>query len=295
MFSYMNLSGKVALVAGATRGAGRAIALELGRAGAIVYATGRSTRESRSPMNRAETIEETADAINQGGAGKGIAVKVDHTVPEQVGALIDRIREEQSGQLDILVNDIWGGDPLAEWVPFWQHSLDNGLVLLNQGLHTHIITSWYAAPLMVQCKRGLIIEITDGISARYRGALFYDLCKASVNRIALAQAEDLKEHGIAVLALAPGFLRSEAMLDHFKVTEATWRDAIAQDEHFAQSETPTYLARAVVALASDPKIMEKSGKSFATWTLFKEYGFTDLDGSQPDWGTYAKEKLGVEC
>lgn len=288
------LSDSVALVAGATRGAGRGIALELASAGAMVYVTGRSTLAARSPMNRPETIEETAAMIAARG-GKAIAVRVDHTLPEEVGALVERIREEQNGRLDILVNDVWGGDPLTEWgVPFWRHSLPNGLAIQRNAVDTHVITCWFSAPLMVERRKGLIIEVTDGVNARYRGSLFYDLAKSATIRLALAQSEDLRPFNVAAVALSPGFLRSEAMLDHFGVTEATWRNAIAQDEHFAMSETPSYIGRAVVALASDPDIMKKSGQAWATWNLAQEYQFTDSDGSQPDWGSYARRVLGMD-
>jgi NAD(P)-dependent dehydrogenase (short-subunit alcohol dehydrogenase family) len=285
------LSGRVALVAGATRGAGRAIATELGAAGATVYCTGRTTRARRSPMDRAETIEETAERVSAAG-GHGIAVAVDHADPEQVGALVARIAREQDGRLDVLVNDVWGGDPLAEWgPPFWEHDLRNGLALHRNAVETHAITSWHAVPLMVARGSGLVLEITDGTDPRYRGSLFYDLAKASVIRLALAQSEELRPHGVAAIALSPGFLRSEAMLDHFGVTEDTWRDAIAKDPHFAASETPHYLGRAVAALAADPAAMDKSGRALGTWDLFGEYGFTDLDGTQPDWDTYYREHV----
>ncbi|HXW83639.1 MAG TPA: SDR family oxidoreductase [Candidatus Binataceae bacterium] len=288
------LAGRVALVAGATRGAGRAIALELAAAGALVYATGRSSSGARSPMNRPETIEETAELAGARG-GRAIAIRVDHAVPEQVAELVKRIEAEQGGRLDILVNDVWGGDPLAQWgVPFWQHNLANGLALLAQAVNTHLITSWHAAPLMVKRGQGLILEITDGISADYRGSLFYDLAKNAVNRLALAQASELRQHGIAALALSPGFLRSEAMLENLGVTEANWRDAIAKHPDFAASETPAYIGRAVVALASDPEIMKRSGQAVATWNLAKQYGFTDVDGTQPDWRAYAIAKLGFD-
>ena len=287
------LKGKVALVAGATRGAGRAIAIELAAAGAKVYVTGRSTRDGRSTMDRKETIEETAEMITTVG-WDAIPIRVDHSVPEEVAGSVERIVRENDGRIDILVNDIWGGDPLAQWgVPFWEHNLANGLNLVQNAVNTHVITSWYVAPWMVRRKRGLIIEVTDGISSAYRGSLFYDLAKAGVNRLALDQAEDLKAYNVAVLALSPGFLRSEAMLDHFGVKEANWRDAIAQDPHFAQSETPYFIGRAVAALAADPNILAKTGTAVATWNLAKEYGFTDVDGSRPDWGTYAREKLGI--
>ena len=288
------LAHKIALVAGATRGAGRAIAVELAAAGALTYVTGRSTRGSPSPMNRPETIEDTAQLIAARG-GQAVAVRVDHAVPEDVSALMERVRREQDGRLDILVNDLWGGDPLAQWgVPFWQHDLQAGLLMQRNAVHSHLITSWYAAPLMIARRSGLIIEVTDGITDRYRGSLFYDLAKASVMRLALAQAQELREFNVTALALTPGFLRSEAMLDHFGVTEANWRDAVAKDPSFAVSETPYFIARAVVALASDPEIMSKTGTALATWNLAKEYGFTDLDGTQPDWGAHARRVLGMD-
>ncbi|MCW5696236.1 MAG: SDR family NAD(P)-dependent oxidoreductase [Bauldia sp.] len=288
------LDGKVALVAGATRGAGRAIALELALAGAKVYATGRSTRLSPSPMARPETIEETADIIAAAG-GRAVAMRVDHTQPAEVAALVQRIAKDEDGRFDILVNDIWGGDDLTEWEkPFHEHSLEAGLRIIELGMTTHIITSRLAVPLMVARKAGLIVEITDGITDRYRGSLFYDLAKAGVIRFAKAQAEELRVHGIAAVAVSPGFLRSEAMLERLGVTEANWRDGAKVDPHFAASETPRYLGRAVAALAADPEVMKRSGAALATWNLAKEYGFTDLDGSQPDWRAHALETLGID-
>ncbi|HEY6421042.1 MAG TPA: SDR family oxidoreductase [Candidatus Binataceae bacterium] len=288
------LSGKVALVAGGTRGAGRGIAVELGAAGATVYVTGRTTRDARSPMNRAETIEETAELVSARG-GKGIAIQTDHLVPDQVAALLERIGAEQDGRLDLLVNDVWGADHLAQWgVPFWEHNLANGLQMQALAVHTHLITSWYAAPLMVRRGQGLILEITDGITSAYRGSFYYDLAKSSVNRLAQSEAGELRAHGIAVLALSPGFLRSEAMLENFGVTEANWRDAITKNADFAVSETPAYIGRAVVALASDPAIMQRSGQAVATWNLAREYGFTDADGTQPDWGAHARAHMGFD-
>jgi NAD(P)-dependent dehydrogenase (short-subunit alcohol dehydrogenase family) len=289
-----SLQGAIALVAGATRGAGRGIAVELAAAGATVYVTGRSTRTSRSPMDRPETIEDTADIII-GRGGKAIPIRVDHSIPDQVALLQERIAEENDGRIDILVNDIWGGDALAQWgVPFWQHDLGHGLALQDNAVSSHIITSWYMAPMMARRHCGLIIEVTDGITGSYRGSFFYDLAKATVNRLALAQAHELKPFNVAAVAVSPGFLRSEAMLDHFGVTEATWREAIAKDQNFSVSETPHFIGRAVVALASDPEVMTKSGTAVATWNLAKEYGFTDIDGTQPDWGTHAREKLGMD-
>jgi NAD(P)-dependent dehydrogenase (short-subunit alcohol dehydrogenase family) len=285
------LAGCVAVVAGATRGAGRGIARELGAAGAIVYATGRSTRAGGSPMGRPETIEETAEMVSAEG-GTGIAVRVDHTRPGEVAALFRRLAEEQDGRLDLLVNDIWGGDPLTEWgKPFWRHSLAKGLRMQRLAVTTHLITSWHAAPLLAARGRGLVVEVTDGVGPRYRGSLFYDLAKASALRLALAQAEELRPHGVAAVALTPGFLRSEAVLDHFGVREESWRDAVARHPHFAQSETPRYIGRAVAALAGDPGVMARSGRGFTTGELAREYGFTDLDGSQPDWEAYFEENL----
>lgn len=282
------LKGKITLVAGATRGAGRGIATALGEAGATVYCTGRSVRGKPATAGRPETIDETAEMVAARG-GIGIAIQVDHSQPEQVKSLVERIRAEQ-GRLDLLVNDIWGGDPLTEWdKPFWEHSLENGLAMQRGAVHTHIITSYHAAPLMVERKRGLIIEITDGDGFAYRGNLYYDLAKVSAIRLAYAMAEDLRPHGVAALALTPGFLRSEAVLDHFGVREENWRDAIAKDPHFAYSETPLYIGRAVAALAADPRVMEKSGSRQSTWKLAAEYGFRDADGSQPNWGKHWAE------
>ncbi|MGI8776717.1 MAG: SDR family oxidoreductase [Acidimicrobiales bacterium] len=288
-----DLSGRVALVAGGTRGAGRGIAVELGAAGATVYVTGRTTDSSASPMGRPETIEETARLVDAAG-GTGVAVKVDHSSSDQVRALIGRIDAER-GHLDILVNDIWGGDPLAEWgVPFWEHDLANGMSLLRGAVDTHLITSWHAVPLMVRTPGGLVVEVTDGVGPRYRGSLFYDLAKASAIRLALAQGEELRAHQTAAVAVSPGFLRSEAMLELFGVTEATWRDGIAKDPHFAFSETPRYLGRAVAALAADADKMVRTGTATATWELYQAYGFTDVDGTQPDWGRHARSDLGWE-
>jgi NAD(P)-dependent dehydrogenase (short-subunit alcohol dehydrogenase family) len=285
------LRDHVALVAGGTRGAGRAIAEELGSSGATVYVTGRSTRAHRSEMNRPETIEETAERVTARG-GTGIAVQVDHTDPAQVAALVERVCTEQDGRLDLLVNDIWGGDPLTTWdTPFWEHDLRNGMRIQELGVHTHILTSWHAAPLLVGRGGGLIVEMTDGVSPDYRGNLFYDLAKASLIRLALAEAEDLRPRGVAVVALTPGFLRSEAILDRLGVTEENWRDGVAQDEHFSASETPYFVARAVVALATDPYVFAKTGQALASWDLAREYGFTDTDGRTPDWGTYYERQI----
>jgi NAD(P)-dependent dehydrogenase (short-subunit alcohol dehydrogenase family) len=288
--SQTPLADRVALVAGATRGAGRAIAIELGTAGATVYVTGRSTSGRPSPMARPETIEETAVLVDAAG-GHGIAVRVDHARADEVAALVRRIASEQDGRLDVLVNDVWGGDPLTEWRPFWEHDLANGLQIQRGGVHTHLITSWHAAPLMIARRSGLIVEITDGVDERYRGSLFYDLAKSAVIRLAVAQAADLRPHGVAAVAVSPGFLRSEAMLEHFGVTEATWRDAIAADRHFAASETPRFVARGVAALAADPRIMDRSGGAFGSWQLGRDYGLLDVDGSRPDWGEHFEREV----
>jgi len=285
------LEGAVAVVAGGTRGAGRGISVELGAAGATVYVTGRTTRTARSPMDRPETIEETAEFVTAAG-GAGIAVQVDHTVPAEVEALFARVADEQGGRLDVLVNDIWGGDPLTEWgKPFWEHDLAKGLLMQQLAVTTHVITSHYGAPLLVARGRGLIVEITDGAGDGYRGNLFYDLAKASVIRLALAQAGDLRPFGVAAVALTPGFLRSEAMLDYFGVTADNWRDALAQDKHFVASETPHFVGRAVAALAADPDVLSRSGRPFTSWGLAADYGFTDIDGTKPDWGRYYDEHV----
>jgi NAD(P)-dependent dehydrogenase (short-subunit alcohol dehydrogenase family) len=242
-------------------------------------------------MDRAETIEETAEMVTAAG-GRGIAVRVDHSDPAQVLQLAERIKDEQDARLDVLVNDVWGGDPLTEWESrFWEHDLPGGLALHRQAIETHIITSWHLAPLMVARGRGLIVEMTDGDSDRYRGTLFYDLAKSSVERLAFAQAEDLRASGVTAVALTPGFLRSEAVLDHFGVTEDIWRRGAEKDPHFAQSESPGFVGRAVVALASDPGVTRFTGTSLSSWALAREYGFTDRDGSRPDWGAYFDAEL----
>jgi NAD(P)-dependent dehydrogenase (short-subunit alcohol dehydrogenase family) len=282
------LHGKIALVAGATRGAGRAIAVMLGAAGATVYCTGRSVRGNPSDLGRSETIEETAEMVTARG-GAGIAVRVDHSQEEEVKALFERIKDEQEGCLDVLVNDIWGGEKLHEWnKPFWEHSLANGLLMQDRGVHTHMITSHYGAPLMAQRKKGLIIEVTDGIGYGYRGSLYYSMAKISAIHLAAAMAEDLRPYNVAALAVTPGFLRSEQMLDHFGVKEENWQDAVEKEPHYIESETPFFLAQGVAALAADPNVSEKSGSVLASWQLSDEYGFSDIDGRKPHWGNYAK-------
>lgn len=282
------LRGRVAVVAGGTRGAGRGIAVALGQCGATVYVTGRSTAAGRSELGRSETIEETARLVDEAG-GRGIALRCDHSRIADVDALRARL-EADGGRLDLLVNDIWGGDAFVQWgLPFWEHDLEVGLRVWRNAVETHLITSHRLAPLLLARGSGLVVEVTDGDSERYRSSLFYDLAKASAIRLALAQASELSPHGIAAVSLTPGFLRSEAMLDHFGVGEANWRDGIAQDPHFALSETPAYVGRAVAALASDPDVMRWNGQVLSSWRLAREYGFRDVDGSQPDWGRWFDE------
>lgn len=284
----------VALVAGATRGAGRAIAIELASAGMKVYVTGRSSGDKRSNMNRPETIEETAQMITARG-GQAVAIQVDHTRVDEVTRLAEQIESDNDGQIDLLVNDVWGGDPFTVWdKPFWEQDLGVGLAMLNNAVTSHLITSHAIVPLMVRRRRGLVIEVTDGVTHRWRGSFYYDLAKAAVNRLALGQAAELKPHGVVALALSPGFLRSEAMLDHFGVSESNWRDAIQKSRDFAVSETPYFIGRAVVALMRDPHVSSRAGKVFATWNLAREYGFTDVDGTQPHWGDYARQVLGLD-
>jgi NAD(P)-dependent dehydrogenase (short-subunit alcohol dehydrogenase family) len=286
------LAGRVALVAGATRGGGRGIAVALGEAGATVYATGRSTRERRSEIDRPETIEETAELVTAAG-GEGIAVAVDHLDPGQVRGLIERIDADQ-GRLDVLVNDIWGAEHLFEWdTPLWEHDLDHGLRLLRLAIDTHLITSHHALGLLVRRPGGLVVEVTDGTAAynadRYRVSLFYDLAKTAVTRIAWAQAQELRAHEGTAVALTPGWMRSEAMLEHHGVGEADWRQATERTPHFCISETPRYLGRAVAALAGDPDAARWNGQSLSSGQLAQVYGFTDLDGTRPDCWRYMVE------
>jgi NAD(P)-dependent dehydrogenase (short-subunit alcohol dehydrogenase family) len=288
----MSLQGKIALVAGATRGAGRGIATELGAAGATVYVTGRTTRQQPSEYQRRETIEETAEIVSAQG-GKGIAVQVDHLIAADVAKLIQRIRAEQ-GRLDILVNDLWGGEKLFEWnKAVWEHNLENGLRLLRLGIDTHLITAHYALPLMIEGPGGLLVEVTDGTAeynaSHYRLSPFYDLAKTAVNRMAFALGHELESHGATAVALTPGWLRSEEMLDAYQVTEDNWQDATKIQPHFAISETPAYVGRAVVALAADPDVHRWNGQSLSSGALAQEYGFTDVDGSQPDAWRYLVE------
>jgi len=288
------LQGKIALVAGGTRGAGRGIAVELGAAGATVYVTGRTTRSQRSEYNRPETIEETAELVSTAG-GRGIAVQVDHLVPEQVQSLTERIDREQ-GRLDILVNDIWGGENLVQWeTPVWEHSLTDGLRMLRLAVDTHLITSHYALPLLIRQPGGLLVEMTDGTAEynaeHYRLSVYYDLVKTSISRMAWGLSRELAPHGCTAVSLTPGWMRSEIMLDHFGVTEANWRDACEREPHFIISETPRFVGRAVQSLAADPDVARWQGQSLSSSGLAAHYGFDDIDGSRPDCWRYMREVI----
>jgi NAD(P)-dependent dehydrogenase (short-subunit alcohol dehydrogenase family) len=287
-----SLEGKVALVAGATRGAGRGIARALGEAGAIVYCSGRSTRGHPATAGRTETIDETVEMIARGG-GNAVAVRTDHRRPEQVRRLIERIRSEQ-GRLDILVNDIWGGDAWLDWwwkeMKFWKIPLERGFEVIDTAFTTHVITAHEAIPLMLEGRGGLIAGITDGDGYTYRGQFYYDFVKTNVIRMAFALAYELRKKRIAAVAITPGFLRSESMLDIMGVTEENWRDAARKRPEWAESETPMFVGRGVAALAGDPKVMKKSGRVYNSAELAREYGFTDVDGRVPRIWEYIKEK-----
>jgi NAD(P)-dependent dehydrogenase (short-subunit alcohol dehydrogenase family) len=287
-----SLAGKVALVAGATRGGGRGIAAELGAAGATVYVTGRTTRTQQSEYQRPETIEDTAELVTSLG-GKGIAVRTDHLIPGEVEALVARIKAEQD-RLDILVNDVWGGENLFEFnKTVWEHNLENGLRLLRLAIDTHLITAHYALPLLIKEPGGLMVEVTDGTAeyntTHYRNSVFYDLAKTAAIRMAWDHAKDLEKHGATAVAITPGWMRSEMMLGHYNVTEANWREATKAQPHFAISETPRFIGRAIAALAADPDRARWNGQSLSSGQLAQVYGFTDLDGSRPDCWRYLVE------
>ena len=281
-FLMKPLEGKIAVVAGATRGAGRGIATALGEAGATVYCTGRSVPGKPGMKNRLETINETAEIVTARG-GRGIAIQADHTVPDQVARLF-----EQVGELDILVNDIWGGDDLVEWgKKLWETKLEDGLTLIDRAIKTHIITSYFGLPRLR--KGGLVVEITDGDAYFYRGHFFYDLVKTTVIRMAFALSQELRGRDINAIAVTPGFLRSEWMLDHFGVTEANWRDAAEKVKEFIASETPLFVGRGVAALAADPNVGALNGRVIASWDLGDRYGVNDADGTRPHFVRWLEE------
>lgn len=283
------LSGKVALVAGGTRGASRAIAVELGRAGAFVYVTGRTTRAGRSEVDRPETIEETAELVERAG-GEAEAIRVDHLVPEEVEALAKRIE-----RLDILVDGLWGGDQHLGWgKPVWEHDLTAGLRMIRLGIDAHLITSHFLLPLLIGRPGGLVVELTDGTAeynAKYREgtSLPFYLAKASAHLLAIGEAAELAAFGATAVGFTPGYLRSEAMLEHYGVTEENWRDACSRVPHFAIAESPTFCGRTVVALAADPARQRWSGQTVSSGQLAKEYEVNDLDGSRPDAWRYMRE------
>jgi len=280
------LEGHVAVVAGATRGAGRGIARALGEAGALVYCTGRSTTGQRSPYNRPETIDETAEMIRAAG-GTAVAVRVDHTKEDEVKALVDRVDKEH-GRLDVLVNSIAGEDPMMrQWSSFWKTDLSNADALFRQAITSHIITAKHAAPLMMRARRGLIVEVTENDILGGGGNPMTQTVKLALKGLALGYAAELLPHAVAAVAITPGFLRSESMLEHFGVTEDNWRDGGKRDKNFLASESPRFVGRAVAALAADPNVLAKTGHLWSSWELAREYGFTDTDGKRPDWGAHA--------
>lgn len=284
-----DLTGKVALVAGGTRGASRAIAVALGSRGATVYVTGRTSGRQRSEVDRAETIEGTAELITG-----GVAVRVDHLDPDQVRGLAERI-DRDHGRLDILVDGVWGGDRYVEWgAPVWEHSLDASLRMIRLAIDAHIVTSHYLLPLLIRRPGGLVVEMTDGTAeynAKFRKgtSLAFYVAKAAAHHLALAQADEMQAHGCTAVALTPGWLRSEAMLEHFGVTERNWRDALAKEPHFCISESPAFVGRVVAALAADPDKARFSGQTLNSGQLAKIYDVTDIDGSQPDGWRYIAE------
>jgi NAD(P)-dependent dehydrogenase (short-subunit alcohol dehydrogenase family) len=295
------LHDRVAVVAGATRGAGRGIAHMLGEAGATVYCTGRSTRASGPPTSgvyrgRPETIEETAERVSAAG-GVGVAVRVNHANATEVEALAARVRTEH-GRLDILVIDFWGDErPVPFGTPFWELPVEIGRETIERTLWPHVLTARALVPIMFGKRRRrrsppLVVEVVDGPGLYYRSSFYYDLAATLRLRLAYAMAEDLAPHGVVAVAVTPGYLRSEATLDSFGVGESNWRDAVSRDPNFAVSETPAYLGRGVAALAADPNAASKAGGLYGSWSLAREYGITDLDGASPDFGVHFAEAFG---
>ncbi len=284
------LEGQVAVVAGATRGAGRGIARALGEAGATVYCTGRSVRGNPSPYGRPETIEETAERIIADG-GIGFAVRVDHTDEAEVRALFER-GDRETGRLDVLVNSIAGEDPMmGGWTSFWETDLANGAAVLRQSVLSHVITAKHAARLMIRKRRGLIVEVTEFDLLFAGGNVLQDLVKSSLKALVVRMAEELRKHRVTAVAITPGFLRSESMLQHFGVTEENWRDGGKTDKNFLESESPLFVGRAIAALAQDRKVLARSGDLTSSWEMAREYGFTDADGRRPDWGKHFQSIL----
>jgi NAD(P)-dependent dehydrogenase (short-subunit alcohol dehydrogenase family) len=283
------LDGRVAVVAGATRGAGRGIARMLGEAGAIVYCTGRSSRvqPNTSPHHyagRPETIEETAEMVTAAG-GRGVAVRVDHHAAAEVESLFDRVKRDER-RLDVLVN-VLTGQPVKSWSSFWTLSPEEGRAFLDSWLWSHITTARHAVPVMLTNKSGLIVEIIEQVGIEYHGQFYFDLMESSLKRVVYGLAMELAAKGMAAVAISPGFMRTEAILDQFNATEATWRDAAETNETakrfgFINSETPCFVGRAVAALAADPKVMRMSGGIFSSYALAEQYGFDDVDGRRPN-------------
>jgi NAD(P)-dependent dehydrogenase (short-subunit alcohol dehydrogenase family) len=282
------LLGRVAVVAGATRGAGRGIARALGEAGAVVYCTGRSVAGHASAYGRPETVDETADLIN-GAAGTAIAVGVDHTNEAEVQALFERI-DRDHGRLDVVADSVAGEDPLMrQWGYFWKTDFKHADAVLRQGLVSHMITAKCAAPFMIAKRRGLIVQVTENDVLAAGGNPMSQTVKAGLKLLALNMAGELRPHGVAAVSITPGFLRSEAMLERFGVSEQTWRDGAKKDSNFLQSESPWFVGRAVAALAADSRVLERTGRLFSSWQLAREYGFTDADGHRPDWGAHTPD------
>ncbi|MGH7491733.1 MAG: SDR family oxidoreductase [bacterium] len=287
------LHDKIAVVAGATRGAGRGIARALGEAGATVYCTGRSVRGNPSPYNRPETIEETAELVTAAG-GTGIATRVDHTVEAEVRELFEMI-DRQQGHIDVLVNSTAGEDPTFAWnKPFWETDFEQGVRLMHQTVFSHMITAKHAAAMMIVQRKGLIVEVTDRNTWGYGGMGFmHDLVKSNVMHFAYVMAEELRKHHVAAVSVMPGYLRSESMLAGFGVTEENWREAGKKDKNFLESESPLYVGRAIAALAADQKAMQWSGEATSSWELARHYGIEDYDGRRPDWITHFAKNFGA--